>query len=133
MIVPDASILANFLGDSGRDGDKVRAVLLKEQRAAIPDLADVETTAVLRKRWIDKTLSDSRFTAAIEDLASLPFRRFPTRPLLVRIAELRANITPYDSVYVALAEALEFRLITADERLTRAPGPRCDIELIEPW
>jgi predicted nucleic acid-binding protein len=35
---------------------------------------------------------------------------------------LRENLTAYDAVYVALAEALDTRLLTCDRRLSQAPG-----------
>jgi predicted nucleic acid-binding protein len=39
-------------------------------------------------------------------------------------------VTPYDAAYVALAEALDVILVTADKQLARAPGIRCDVETI---
>lgn len=51
-------------------------------------------------------------------------------PFIKRIAELAANVTPYDAAYVALAESLGCPLLTADRRLASAPGPRCDFEVI---
>jgi predicted nucleic acid-binding protein len=42
---------------------------------------------------------------------------------------MRANVTPYDAVYVALAEALGCELVTADARLAKAAGPRCAIRV----
>jgi predicted nucleic acid-binding protein len=45
------------------------------------------------------------------------------------VFELRANVTPYDAVYVALAEELGCLLLTADRRLSRAPGLRCEVEV----
>ncbi len=47
-----------------------------------------------------------------------------------RAYELRANVTPYDAAYVALAEALECPLLTGDRRLASAPGPRCEFQLV---
>jgi predicted nucleic acid-binding protein len=47
-----------------------------------------------------------------------------------RIWELRDNHTPYDAAYVALAEALEAPLLTADRRLARAPGTATEIQLL---
>lgn len=43
---------------------------------------------------------------------------------------LRDNLSAYGSTNVALAEALEVPLVTADRRLGRAPGPRCMITVI---
>ncbi|MCP3854495.1 MAG: type II toxin-antitoxin system VapC family toxin [Actinomycetia bacterium] len=131
MIVLDASVLANFVGDDGPDGHHVRSLVATAGDAAIPDLADIETAAVLRKRWIDKTIPARRFATALSDLADSPFRRYPAAPLLSRVYELRANVTAYDAIYVALTEALGWELLTADARLTRASGPRCPIQLVE--
>ena len=49
-------------------------------------------------------------------------RRFPTLPLLPEAWTLRANVTPYDACYVALARNLRCPLVTGDRRLARAPG-----------
>jgi predicted nucleic acid-binding protein len=50
--------------------------------------------------------------------------------MLRRCWELRDNATVYDAAYVALAEHLGVTLVTADRRLTEAPGPRCEVELL---
>ena len=50
--------------------------------------------------------------------------------LLGRIWELRDNVSAYDATYVAVAEALEAPLVTADGRLARAPGPRCTVVVV---
>ena len=65
------------------------------------------------------------------DLIELPLQRAPHRPLLRRCWELRHNLTSYDACYVALAEALDVPLLTADERLAGAPGLRCTVELLD--
>lgn len=44
--------------------------------------------------------------------------------------ELRDNLTPYDAAYVAAAELLRCPLVTADGKLARATGPRCDFRLV---
>jgi predicted nucleic acid-binding protein len=98
--------------------------------ASVPDLADVETVSVLRKRWIAGTLSARRFRAAVDDLLALPLTRYPTGPLMSRAYELRANVTAYDASYVAVTEALGCVLVTADGRLARASGPLCRIEVL---
>ncbi len=130
MTVIDAGVLANVLGDDGVDGILARTALSHEDEIVAPDLIDVETLAVLRKRWIDHTLTNERFDQAVSHLIALPFNRVPTRHLLGRAAELRSNIGAYDACYIALAEALTTDLLTVDGRLARAPGPRCTIRLI---
>jgi predicted nucleic acid-binding protein len=125
VIVIDASVLATALGDDGEDGANARGVIHGEDMAA-PELIDLEVAAVWRR-----TLADERRAAlALADLAELPLRRAPHLPLLARCWELRHNLTPYDAAYVALAEALELTLLTADSRLARAGGTRCPIQVL---
>jgi len=45
-------------------------------------------------------------------------------------AAVGARLTPYDAVYVALAEALEVVLVAADRRLSRASGIRCAVDVL---
>jgi predicted nucleic acid-binding protein len=131
LIVVDASVLANAIGDDGADGRLARSELRAQAGAlAAPDLVDVETVAVLRKRWLAKTITDRRFATAIKDLQSLDLDRYPTLPLMTRAYGLRANLTAYDATYVALAEGLGCELLTGDGRLASAPGPRCPIRLL---
>lgn len=130
MIVVDASVLANAVGDDGSDGRTARRRLADAGRGSIPDLADVETVAVLRRRWLAGELTDRRYRSAIDDLLALPLIRFPTGPLMVRAYELRANVTAYDASYVALAEGLACTLVTADTRLARVPTVNCTIEVL---
>jgi predicted nucleic acid-binding protein len=130
MIVVDASVLANAIGDDHDAGLEARDVLRVHQSSAAPDLVDVETTAVLRRRWLGRTITAKRFEQAVDDLVELPLVRFPTLRLMRRAFELRANVTPYDACYVSLAEALGCPLYTADRRLAQAPGPRCPVRVI---
>lgn len=129
MIVVDASVLSNALGDDGHDGAAARARLAADDLSA-PDLIDVETVAVLRKRWLANDLGGRRFLSAIGDLENLTLERYPTLGLMRRAFELRANVTTYDAAYVALAEHLGCVLLTADERLANAPGLQCPVEVL---
>lgn len=123
-------MLANVVGDDGQAGQIARTRLAAATEVSAPDLIDVETVAVLRKRWLAGDLTARRFRVAIDDLLALPIAHFPTGPLMVRSYELRANVTPYDAAYVALAEGLACPLVTGDGRLARAPGINCDVELL---
>lgn len=128
MIVVDASVLANALADGSDDGKRARARLLAEDQLVAPELIDVEVALVLRRRWLAGDLDDERLAEAIEDLAAVGIERMPMRRLMSRVIELRRNVTPYDAVYIALAELLGCPLLTADQRLALAPGPRCEVE-----
>lgn len=130
MIVLDASVLANAVADDGADGESARNLLARQGGAAVPDLANIECLAVLRKRWTASMITDERFSAAVGDLADLPLERYPTLALTRRAFELRRNVAVYDACYVALAEALDAELVTTDGRLSRATGCRCSVRLM---
>lgn len=129
MLVIDASVLANVLADDADDGRAARLAVRGAELGA-PDLVDVETMSVLRKRWLGGDLTVGRFRAAVDDLWALAIVRYPCQPLVHRAYELRANITPYDAMYIGLAEVLECPLLTSDARLAAAPGPRCEVRLL---
>ena len=130
MIVVDASVIANAVGDDGPSGRLARDRILADTQWSAPDLVDVETVSVLRRRWRAGDLTTQRFRSAVIDLGDLPLTRFPTGPLMMRAYELRSNVSAYDATYVALAEGLSCPLVTADARLARAPGLRCSVEVI---
>lgn len=66
---------------------------------------------------------------ALQTFTDMAIERHPAAPLRQRIWELRHNLTPYGATYVALAEALgATSLLTVDEPLLTASGPRCRIE-----
>jgi predicted nucleic acid-binding protein len=65
--------------------------------------------------------------AAAVRASRLRARHYPFEPFLARVWDLRDDVTVYDAWYVALAEALGAPLVTADDRLRRADGPRCPV------
>ena len=130
MIVVDASALANAIADDLEDGERARSEVGSAGDLAAPDLVDVETVAVLRRRWLAGNLTAHRFRSAIDDLELLDLDRYPTLPLMRRAYELRHNLTAYDASYIALAELLGCELLTGDRRLAAAPGPTCPIRAL---
>ena len=129
MLVVDASVLAPAIVDAGPGGANVRARLRGETIAG-PDLLRIEVLAVIRKQLIAGSLTREQADAAVDDLLDLPVSVFPSAPLLRRAWALRDNVTAYDACYVALAEALDCPLLTADNRLANAPGTTCTVELV---
>ena len=129
MIVVDASVLVTALGDDGDDGDRARE-RLQGERLIAPHLIDVEVISAWRRLAAAGDLDLRRTQLALDDLRSLRVDRVPHTSLIVRCWELRDNLTVYDAVYVALAEVMAVPLLTADERLAGASGPRCEIELL---
>ena len=130
MIVVDASVLAVALGDDGADGSSARGAVADEVLAA-PELVDLEVLSVWRRQVAAGEMTARRAALAVSDLAALPLRRMSHRLVLQRCWELRHTGTVYDAAYVALAEALAIPLLTADARLSRAAGLRCEIKLIK--
>ena len=68
----------------------------------------------------------------LTDLGLLRRERYDHRPLLGLIWQLRHSLTTYDAAYVALAAALEARLVTADRKLARSSGHEVEIEAVNP-
>jgi len=132
VIVIDASVLANLLADDGGDGALAWDHVARSGDLHAPELIDVETVSALRRRWLAGDITDERFAVALDDFEDLELARFPALPLMRRAYELRANVTAYDAAYVALAEVLRCPLLTADARLTRAPGINCEVKVLGP-
>jgi predicted nucleic acid-binding protein len=129
VIVVDASVLAVALGDNGADGRHARDRLAGEALVA-PEVVDLEVVSVWRRHVAAKRMPARRAASAVADLADLPLRRSSHQSFLHRIWELRHVVTPYDTAYIALAEALDVVLVTADARLSRASGVHCEVEVI---
>lgn len=121
MIVVDASALLEVLLRT-RAAAAIERRLFDEPRQTLhaPHLLDVEVAQVLRRYAANGEIDEQRGRAALADLADFPIRRYPHDFLLPRMWSLRSNFTAYDAVYVALAEALDARLLTRDQRLTAA-------------
>lgn len=130
MIVIDASVLASALIDDGDEGMRTRLRLDAEDAVCAPEIIDLEVASAWRRDLQTGRLDEDRSRRALDDLAAMRLRRMSHRPLMCRIWELRHNLTPYDAAYVALAEALDATLLTADGRSTRAPSLRCVVELL---
>jgi predicted nucleic acid-binding protein len=103
---------------------------LADETLAAPELIDLEVASVWRRQVSARLMPARRAADAISDLSVVPLRRSSHRPLLNRIWEMRHVVTPYDAAYIALAEVLEVTLVTADERLARAPGIKCAMETL---
>lgn len=85
---------------------------------------------MLRRYAASRDIEAERGSEALIDLAAFPITRYPHEFFLQRIWELRQNITAYDAVYIALAEALPAPLVTRDARLAAAPGHDATIKLL---
>lgn len=127
-LVVDASVVVAALVDGGATGAWAVQQLQSEELAA-PHLMPVETAEVLRRASMAGKITNDSAALAHADLGMLRVSLFPYSPFARRTWELRGNLTSYDAWYVALAEGLDAELVTLDERLARAAGPRCDFRL----
>ena len=125
MIVVDASVLVEALLVGGRAADR-----LGGEELAAPHLLDAEVTSAVRGRLLGGHVGLDLATAAVGILARFAVERYPHPPLLSRVWELRSNVTAYDALYLALAEALDAPLVTADAALAACPGLRTSVEIL---
>ncbi|MEX1006255.1 MAG: type II toxin-antitoxin system VapC family toxin [Acidimicrobiia bacterium] len=125
MIVVDASVVLDALVATG--GTHTR---LAGEDLAAPHLLDAEVANALRSRNRTGDLDAVSAHRALTDLAALEVERFSHVHLLTRVWELRDNLTVYDALYVALAEALDIPLVTLDTRTAAAPGTTAVIEVL---
>ena len=120
MIVADASVILKWVLSD--EGDRKEAFLLRERHLsgedpiAAPELIFYEIANVLPMRWPDEHKVGELFQEICrEEIKRIPFgiSQFVHSIHLAR----RYDISGYDAAYVALAEQLRCRFVTADERL----------------
>ncbi len=131
MIVIDASALLELLLQTPL-GSRVEARLFRDgDEFHSPHLVDVEVSQGLRRLVRSGEVPPDRAAEAIADLVDLDLHRHAHLDLLTRAWKLRENLTAYDAMYVALAEALDAAVVTCDTPLAKAPGHHARIELLE--
>lgn len=130
MIVVDASALLEALLRTPAAAAVETRLFDPRRTLHAPHLLDIEVAHVVRRYAAAGELDTERGREALADLADFPLRRYPHDFLLPRVWELRNNLTAYDAVYVALAEALGAPLLTRDRRLAAAPGHHAQVELV---
>jgi len=130
MIVLDASALLELLLGTAQGHTIAARLADPELGLHTPHLADVEVAQALRRYVRERNLDADSAASALADLRALDLVRHSHEPLLDRVWALRENVTAYDAVYVALAEALDAPLLTCDGRLARAPGINARVELV---
>ena len=130
MIVLDASAALELLLNT-EGGTRVSARIADPAESLhSPHLLSVEVTQVLRRYATTGSVATDVAVSALDDLAALDIERYEHEPLLSRVWDLRDNVTAYDAVYLALAEALDAPLLTFDSKLAASPGHRAAIELL---
>jgi predicted nucleic acid-binding protein len=130
VIVLDASALVEVLLRTPVAAAVQDRLFSAEQTLHAPHLIDIEVMQVLRRYAASGRVEPGRCRDALDDLLDFPLDRYPHDLLLRRVWELRHNMTAYDAVYVALAEALDAPLLTRDRRIAAAAGHHARVELV---
>lgn len=128
MIVVDASVAVQALIGGGAATEQLRDRLQTRGHVlAAPYLLDAEVGQVLRRLVARRELGERRAEDALEDFADLPIHRYAHTPLMQRAFELRDNVSFYDALYVALAEALDGEFWTCNSALKKIRGLHCRV------
>lgn len=127
-LVVDSSAVVAALVDQGADGAWAKTQLKAEPLVA-PHQMPAEAANVLRRAQMFGQISSEAATLGHHDLLELRVTLFGYGGLADRVWELRANLSPYDAWYVALAELMGAPLVTLDRRLALATGPRCEFRV----
>jgi len=129
-VVIDASGMVVALLRRSPEGTALRRRLGAEVCHA-PHLIDAEVGNVLRRHVLRGDLAAADAEALLHSSVPLVDHRHEMTGALATAAwGLRGNVTFYDGLYVALAAALAAPLLTADERLSRAPNLNCTVEIV---
>jgi len=127
-LVADASAIVDVLAGAPRAA-QVRDELSAVAELDVPEHFHVEAISALRGLLRRGDLSPERADRALDLLLSLRVVRHPVASLAREACALRNVLTAYDAAYLALARALDARLLTTDRGL--AVAARSDGRLVE--
>jgi predicted nucleic acid-binding protein len=128
VIVLDASAAVELLLGTRRGATIASRVGTEPLHA--PHLLDVEVASALRRLEQRGAIDTARAGEGLRLLGDLDVERSPHEGLLQRAWQLRHNLTLYDGIYLALAEALEAPLLTCDTRLARQEKHHAQVEVL---
>jgi predicted nucleic acid-binding protein len=130
VIVLDASAALEWLLQTSAGIGLEQSVAARAVDVHAPHLIDLEVTQALRRFVRQRLITADRALVALQDLQDLRIVRYPHDAFLLRIWQLRENLTAYDAAYVALAQELRAILVTRDRRLAAAAARRVKVEVI---
>lgn len=127
-LVVDASVAIKWL--TGEPGSEAAALLLKRPLHA-PDLLCAECSNAFWKKVVRNEISIAEAEALAIALQAAALTLHSTRPLLLAATRIACALghPAYDCFYLALAEQLGTRVVTADDRLIRAVRDRSPDDL----
>jgi predicted nucleic acid-binding protein len=130
VIVVDASALLEVLLRTASAARVEERLFGRGDALHAPHLLDAEIVQVMRRYATKREVGEAQAREALDVFGELPIIRHGHTPLLGRVWALRNNLTAYDAMYVALAEALDAPLVTRDSGLRYAAGNQATIELV---
>lgn len=98
------------------------ADIVERSRLLAPELLDAEVLSALRRAVLRGNLDESRARFVLDDLRHWPVERMSHQDLAPLAWRYYRTVSAYDAFYVAAAQIRDCPLITADGRLSRAPG-----------
>ncbi len=128
-VVVDASLAVKWLVEEPHSDDALalaRSWAASAVTPAAPYLMPVEVGNALHRRVVRGELSLARATHLLDTLLASGIDLVETPRIHSRALELASQLSQgaaYDAHYLALAEALDCDLWTADEKFGRAVGP----------
>jgi predicted nucleic acid-binding protein len=129
LVIDASGMIFVLLGRSDEAASLRRR--LAAQVCHAPHLIDAEVGNVLRRLVLRASLSVGDAEILLRFGAPLIDHRHQMTGALARAAwARRQNLSFYDALYVALAASLGAPLVTADQRLSAAPGLGCQVELV---
>jgi predicted nucleic acid-binding protein len=125
-LVMDASVAVKCLIDED-DSRAALSIALSGVVVSVPAFINLELASVLTKKVRRGEIPQSVGADLLADAVNLFDQTFPDEPLVGRAFELAAGhgFSAYDGLYLALAEARDAQIVTADEKLigrARAAG-----------
>ena len=116
-LVVDASVAVKWL--IREEGSEVAMALVGRDALVAPDLLVAEVANVLWRLTRVANLPAEQATRGMEELIGTIDELYPMEGLAVRALGIATALTHpvYDCFYIALAEALDTTLVTADRRL----------------
>jgi predicted nucleic acid-binding protein len=130
VIVLDASAVVELIVEPRTATGVIRSRIRADPDIHVPHLVDAEVTNALRRKLLAGQLDVRRARLAIRRLAAMRLVRWQQTALLGRALALRDQLTAYDAIYVAMAEATGATLLTRDARLARSGGHRARVEVV---
>jgi predicted nucleic acid-binding protein len=135
MLVVDASVAIKwFLLEPGRE--EARRLLQPGHRLIAPELIVAEATNAMWRRVMAGQMSARQGAAAITALVRFLEALLPLGPLAARALGIAEELRhpAYDCFYLALAEARDAKLVTADRRLVgRLAGSQWQDRCLALW